>query len=187
MVKKARSSQRREESLSRDRIIEASIELLDSSGEDGLTFRALSERLATGPGAIYWHIANKSDLLTAACDAIVARTMEAPWPARRRRQPFAPSRWACSTRSTRIRGLARRSHGSGAVAHGAHSRTHRPAGSRSWRAGRRTVGSGVRVAELHPWRRRAERGQRAVRSDARPRQIRLPGGGGDCLVSARSG
>ena len=75
MVKKARSSQRREESLSRDRIIDVSIELLDSSGEGGLTFRALSERLATGPGAIYWHIANKSDLLTAACDAVVARTM----------------------------------------------------------------------------------------------------------------
>jgi AcrR family transcriptional regulator len=77
MVKKARGSRRREESLSRDRIIDASIELLDSSGEGGLTFRTLSERLATGPGAIYWHIANKSDLLTAACDAIVARTMEA--------------------------------------------------------------------------------------------------------------
>jgi AcrR family transcriptional regulator len=77
MVKKARSALRREESLSRDRIIEASIALLDSSGEDGLTFRALSERLATGPGAIYWHIANKSDLLTAACDVIVARAMDA--------------------------------------------------------------------------------------------------------------
>ena len=77
MVKKARSSPRREESLSRDRIIEASIELLDSSGESGLTFRTLSERLATGPGAIYWYIANKNELLTAACDAIVARTMDA--------------------------------------------------------------------------------------------------------------
>jgi AcrR family transcriptional regulator len=75
MAKKAHRSQRREESLSRDRIIEASIELLDSSGEGGLTFRALSERLATGPGAIYWHIADKSDLLAAACDAVVARTM----------------------------------------------------------------------------------------------------------------
>jgi AcrR family transcriptional regulator len=77
MVKKARGSQRREESLSRESIIEASIEILDVSGEDGLTFRALAERLATGPGAIYWHIANKSDLLTAACDAVIARTMEA--------------------------------------------------------------------------------------------------------------
>jgi AcrR family transcriptional regulator len=78
MVERARSSQRREESLSRDRIIGASIELLDSSGERGLTFRALSERLATGPGAIYWHIANKSELLTAACDAIIALAMKAP-------------------------------------------------------------------------------------------------------------
>jgi AcrR family transcriptional regulator len=77
MVKKARGTQRREESLSRESIVEASIELLDSSGEGGLTFRTLSQRLATGPGAIYWHIANKSELLTAACDAIVARTMEA--------------------------------------------------------------------------------------------------------------
>lgn len=78
MTKKAHGSQRREESLTRESIIEASIELLDSNGEGGLTFRTLSERLATGPGAIYWHIANKSDLLSAACDAIIARTMNAP-------------------------------------------------------------------------------------------------------------
>jgi AcrR family transcriptional regulator len=77
MVKKRRPSQRRVESLTREQIVEAAIELLDSSGEDGLTFRTLSERLATGPGAIYWHVANKSDLLTAACDAIVARTLAA--------------------------------------------------------------------------------------------------------------
>ena len=78
MAKKTRSSPRREDSLSRDRIIEASIAILDGSGEDGLTFRALSERLATGPGAIYWHVPNKGDLLTAACDAIIARAMNAP-------------------------------------------------------------------------------------------------------------
>ena len=77
MARKTSGVSRREESLSRERIIEASIELLDKSGESGLTFRALSERLATGPGAIYWHIANKSDLLTAACDAIIALTMNA--------------------------------------------------------------------------------------------------------------
>jgi AcrR family transcriptional regulator len=78
MVKKAPSPRRREQSLSRGRIIEASIALLDGSGESGLTFRALSERLVTGPGAIYWHIAGKSELLTAACDAIIARTLNAP-------------------------------------------------------------------------------------------------------------
>ncbi len=64
------------ESLTRERILEAAIELLDLGGEEGLTFRALSERLATGSGAIYWHIANKSDLLAAACDAVVKCTMD---------------------------------------------------------------------------------------------------------------
>jgi len=73
----AKQAQRRGESLSRERIIQASIELLDSRGESGLTFRALSERLTTGAGAIYWHVANKSDLLAAACDTIVARTLYA--------------------------------------------------------------------------------------------------------------
>lgn len=75
---KARGASRREDSLSRDRIVDASIEILDQSGEAGLTFRALSERLATGPGAIYWHIANKSDLLIAACDAMVVQTLNVP-------------------------------------------------------------------------------------------------------------
>jgi AcrR family transcriptional regulator len=72
MAKKIKRAPRREASLSREQIIETAIELLDSSGEEGLTFRALSERLATGPGAIYWHIANKGDLLNAACDAVMA-------------------------------------------------------------------------------------------------------------------
>jgi AcrR family transcriptional regulator len=37
-----------------------------------LTFRALSAHLKTGPGAIYWHVANKSDLLVAATGAVLA-------------------------------------------------------------------------------------------------------------------
>jgi AcrR family transcriptional regulator len=77
MAKTSRPVPRREESLTRERIVDAAIVLLDDGGEAGLTFRALSERLATGPGAIYWHIADKSDLLTAACDAVVARTLAA--------------------------------------------------------------------------------------------------------------
>ena len=75
MTKAARGSERREEALSRERIVDVAIELLDEEGENGLTFRALATRLATGPGAIYWHIANKSELLVAATDAIVARTL----------------------------------------------------------------------------------------------------------------
>lgn len=77
MVKKEHTTQRRSDALSRDQIVESAIALLDESGEAGLTFQALSKRLSTGPGAIYWHIANKGDLLTAACDAIIARTVVA--------------------------------------------------------------------------------------------------------------
>lgn len=61
--------------LSPERIVQAAIELLDAKGEDGLTFRALAAKLETGPGAIYWHIKNKDELLVAATDAIVAQTM----------------------------------------------------------------------------------------------------------------
>lgn len=71
MVKKIQRRARREESLSREQIIAAAIELLDSGGEPGLTFRSLSERLATGPGAIYGHVASKDDLLEAACAAVI--------------------------------------------------------------------------------------------------------------------
>ncbi|RKG92355.1 TetR/AcrR family transcriptional regulator [Corallococcus terminator] len=75
MAKATRGSERREDALSRERIVDVAIELLDEEGEDGLTFRALATRLATGPGAIYWHIANKGELLVAASDAVVARAM----------------------------------------------------------------------------------------------------------------
>lgn len=66
---------RRSEALSKARIVEAAIELLDSAGEDALTFRALAAHLATGAGAIYWHVTDKRDLLAAATDHIVARVM----------------------------------------------------------------------------------------------------------------
>lgn len=78
MVKNSNS--RREDSLTRERIIDASIDILDGSGESGLTFRALAQRLATGAGAIYYHIDNKGDLLTSACDTIVARTLQTTAP-----------------------------------------------------------------------------------------------------------
>lgn len=66
---------RRTEALTKDRIVRAAIEILDTEGENALTFRALSARLATGSGAIYWHVANKNDLLAAATDDVCSRVM----------------------------------------------------------------------------------------------------------------
>ncbi|AOX16579.1 TetR/AcrR family transcriptional regulator [Kozakia baliensis] len=65
------ASDRRSDALSRDRIVDAAIEILDTQGERALTFRALATRLSTGAGAIYWHIADKEALLAAASDRIV--------------------------------------------------------------------------------------------------------------------
>jgi AcrR family transcriptional regulator len=73
-----KNTPRREDGLSRERIIDETIALLDSSGERGLTFRALAGRLSTGAGAIYWHVADKTDLMSAACDAVLARALSAP-------------------------------------------------------------------------------------------------------------
>ncbi len=75
MAVKAKRTERRADALSKERIVEAAIEILDASGESALTFRALTARLATGSGAIYWHVANKNDLLAAAADDVIARVM----------------------------------------------------------------------------------------------------------------
>jgi len=75
MATKTQRTERRADALSKARIVEAAIEILDTDGENALTFRALSARLATGSGAIYWHVANKNDLLAATTDDVIARVM----------------------------------------------------------------------------------------------------------------
>ncbi|MEV0988938.1 TetR/AcrR family transcriptional regulator C-terminal domain-containing protein [Streptomyces sp. NPDC049949] len=75
MATRTRRAERREEPLSRERIVEAAIGILDTAGEGGLTFRVLAERLATGPGAIYWHVSGKDELLGAATEGVVADTV----------------------------------------------------------------------------------------------------------------
>ncbi|MFZ8281146.1 TetR/AcrR family transcriptional regulator, partial [Staphylococcus aureus] len=51
------------------------IELLDAGGEGALTIRALASRLATGSGAIYWHVTDKNELLAQAADEVIAGVM----------------------------------------------------------------------------------------------------------------
>lgn len=72
-----KKSERRTNPLSRERIVDAAVDLLDTAGETGLTFRALSEHLDTGPGAIYWHVAGKSELLAAATGRVVSIALAA--------------------------------------------------------------------------------------------------------------
>jgi AcrR family transcriptional regulator len=75
MATKSQRAPRRAEALSRDVIVTAATEILDAEGEDGLTLRALTVRLATGYGAIYHHVADRNDLLAAATDHVIARVV----------------------------------------------------------------------------------------------------------------
>ncbi|MEV4347795.1 TetR family transcriptional regulator [Actinoplanes sp. NPDC049596] len=77
MPARTRNTERREDALSRERIVAAAVAMLDESGEGGLTFRALSAHLRTGAGAIYWHVANKDELLVAATEEVLAGAIAA--------------------------------------------------------------------------------------------------------------
>jgi AcrR family transcriptional regulator len=59
-------------------IVTAAAGILDAGGEDALTLRALTVRLATGYGAIYHHVADRSDLLAAATGHVIARVVTGP-------------------------------------------------------------------------------------------------------------
>jgi AcrR family transcriptional regulator len=67
---------RRSEALSRARIVQAAIEILDEGGADALTFRVLAAHLSTGPGAIYHHVADRADLLATAANEVITSVLE---------------------------------------------------------------------------------------------------------------
>ncbi|MCA8106122.1 TetR/AcrR family transcriptional regulator C-terminal domain-containing protein [Burkholderia sp. BCCIQ04A] len=74
-MKTSNRTERRADALSKERIVEAAIGILDHAGEGALTFRSLAAHLATGSGAIYWHVADKDDLLAAAADQVIAAAL----------------------------------------------------------------------------------------------------------------
>ncbi|MDJ1132880.1 TetR/AcrR family transcriptional regulator [Streptomyces iconiensis] len=75
MATRARRSQRRNQVLSREQITETAIELLDTGGEGALTVRALTERLATGSGAIYYRVGTRDELLDTATETVIAAAL----------------------------------------------------------------------------------------------------------------
>jgi AcrR family transcriptional regulator len=75
MATRVRRPQRRNQVLSREQIIDAAIELLDAGGEGALTVRALTQRLATGSGAIYYHVGARDELLDAATEAVITAAL----------------------------------------------------------------------------------------------------------------
>ncbi|QUH02399.1 TetR/AcrR family transcriptional regulator C-terminal domain-containing protein [Saccharopolyspora erythraea] len=60
------------ETLTRDQIVRAAIELLDAEGVEGLSMRRLGQRLGSAATAVYWHVGNKDNLLGLAGDQVWA-------------------------------------------------------------------------------------------------------------------
>ncbi|MGW5444408.1 TetR/AcrR family transcriptional regulator [Streptomyces asiaticus] len=75
MAARERRTQRRNQVLSREQIIDTAIELLDTGGEGALTIRALTERLATGSGAVYYHVGNRDELLDTVTETVVTAAL----------------------------------------------------------------------------------------------------------------
>lgn len=49
--------------ISRELIVQAALDLLDEEGIDGVTARALAQRLGVRAPALYWHMSNKQEIL----------------------------------------------------------------------------------------------------------------------------
>ncbi|WP_051162386.1 TetR/AcrR family transcriptional regulator C-terminal domain-containing protein [Nocardia brevicatena] len=62
--------QPRPSGLSRDQIVAAALEILGTEGLEALSMRKLGAKLGAGATSLYWHVANKSELLELALDEI---------------------------------------------------------------------------------------------------------------------
>lgn len=63
--------------LTRESIISAAIDILDSYGLADMTMRRLAKHLEVVPGALYWHIPNKQSLIEAIAEEILSPVWEA--------------------------------------------------------------------------------------------------------------
>jgi TetR/AcrR family tetracycline transcriptional repressor len=65
-------------------VVDAATALLDNYGLADLTMRRLARELEVSPGALYWHFANKQELLGAVADRILEPVddVDGPWRAR---------------------------------------------------------------------------------------------------------
>jgi TetR/AcrR family tetracycline transcriptional repressor len=64
--------------LSRAAIVERALSVMDADGPDAVTIRRLAQEFAVTPMALYWHVANKDELLAAMGDALLEGVVPPP-------------------------------------------------------------------------------------------------------------
>src|SRR3712207_2008619 len=75
----AASQRRGRPPLNRGRVVEAAIAIADESGIEALTMRRLARKLGVEAMTLYYHVANKDEILNAIVDAVVEE-IELPAP-----------------------------------------------------------------------------------------------------------
>jgi AcrR family transcriptional regulator len=79
MLKPDSENHERRLPLSRERVLRAAIAIADAAGIEALTIRSLARELGVKPMAIYYHVANKSEILDGIVDLVFAE-IELPAP-----------------------------------------------------------------------------------------------------------
>jgi AcrR family transcriptional regulator len=60
--------------LTREKIVDTALKLLERDGLQGLSMRKLAQELGSGAASIYWHVGGKQELLSLLLDRIVGET-----------------------------------------------------------------------------------------------------------------
>ena len=72
MARRTETSARSRAPLTRERVLEAAIELADEGGIEGVSMRRLGQELGVEAMSLYNHVANKDDLLDAITDLVLS-------------------------------------------------------------------------------------------------------------------
>lgn len=72
-----RGSDEPQTGVSRERVLDAALEILEADGIERLTIRGLAAKLGVAVTAIYWHVGDKQALLDGLVERIISRIGEA--------------------------------------------------------------------------------------------------------------
>jgi AcrR family transcriptional regulator len=89
----ARPRRKERSSLTREQIVTQAIQLLDTEGSDALSMRRLAARLEAGATSLYWHVANRDELIELVIDEVYGE-LEVPDPD----NPDDAADWRAATR-----------------------------------------------------------------------------------------
>ena len=78
MTPRAATATKPKVDLSRAAIVERALSVMDVEGADAITIRRIAQEFGVTPMALYWHVANKDELLAAMGDALLAGVRPPP-------------------------------------------------------------------------------------------------------------